>query len=306
MNLRQVQYICEVARQRLNISAAAVALHTSQPGVSKQIKLLEAELGAQIFVRTLRRLSAITPFGEKILLSAQRIVNEISHIKAVSRDVEKNNVGTLVIATTHTQARYVLPGVMRRFTQRHPRVRLMLRHGDPAQIAQLLLAGEADLGVTTDVPKKPADLVVLPCHKFERVVVVPSRHPLLRARRLTLKLLAQYPLVSYEPAFTGRHHVLEAFEHRGLEPKVVLSAIDADVIKACVEQGFGIAVLLGITFDARRDSGLKAIPASHLFRPGTISVALHRQHYLRQYEYDFIEMFAARWNRANVQRVAGL
>ncbi len=301
MNIRQLQYIAEVMKQRFNISAAAKALHTSQPGVSKQIKLLEHEVGAQIFVRTRNKVTGITPFGELILAPAQRVVSDVAFIRAAASNLHKQNTGTLVVATTHTQAHYVLPGIMKRFAEHHPKVRITQRLGTPQQIAELVLAGEADIGVTTNVSELPKQLVALPCRKFERVVIAPPRHELLGKPKVSLKTLARYPLVSYDPAYTGHQHIVAAFQRAGLTPNIVLSASDADVIKACVAQDFGIGVLLEVAFDKARDTGLRAIPAGHLFQPAIVSIVLQRQHYLRTYCYDFIEMLATRWSRVNVE-----
>lgn len=302
MNLRQLRYINEIAKRGLNISAAASALHTSQPGISKQVRLLEAELGADIFVRSSNRLSGITPLGHKIIGMAQNVIAEISNIRAASGDLQEEKSGPLVIATTHTQARYVLPEIMKRFTLRYPGVQLTLRHGDPSRISELLLSGEADIGMTTETAPHLRELLVLPCRRFQRVVVVPRGHELLNRKRLTLRLLAKYPLVTYEPAFTGRRQLERAFEREGLKPELVLSAIDADVIKSCVEHGLGIAVLSEVTYDETADSKLCAIPAGHLFEPSVTNIAVHRHRYLRRYAYDFIEMCAPRWTRANIER----
>lgn len=306
MNLRQLRYISEIAKRGLNISAVASALHTSQPGISKQVKLLEAELGSEIFVRSSNRLSGITPLGQKIIGMAQNVITEISNIKAASGGLDQERSGPLVIATTHTQARYVLPEIMKRFTLRYPKVQLTLRHGDPSRISELLLSGEADIGVTTDTAQHLRELLVLPCRRFQRVVIVPREHKLLNKKRLTLKILAEYPLVTYEPAFTGRRQLEKAFEREGLKPELVLSAIDADVIKSCVEHGLGIAVLSEVTYDQSDDSGLCAIPAGHLFEPSVTSIVIHRHRYLRRYAYDFIEMCAPPWSQANVQRATAL
>ncbi|MBI4203845.1 MAG: LysR family transcriptional regulator [Betaproteobacteria bacterium] len=300
MNLRQMQYVCEIARRDLNISAVAAALHTNQPGISKQVKLLETELGIEIFVRSRNRLSGITPHGQKIIAMAQAIVNEMANIKSASRDVVQESSGSLVIAVTHTQARYVLPEVIKKFAARYPKVRITMRHADPERIVEMLLSGHADLGVTTNDPPKVRDLIVLPCREFQRVVIVPRGHQLQR-RRLTLKELARYPLVTYEPAFTSRETVIKAFAKRGLEPKVVLSAIDADVIKSCVEQGLGIAVLSEVTFEPQRDQNLCAIPAGHLFDRSVTKIWLCRNHHVRRYTYDFIEICAPRWTRSSIE-----
>lgn len=301
MNLRQMQYVCEIAKRDLNISSVASALHTHQPGISKQVKRLETELGIEIFLRSRNRLSGITPHGQKIIAMAQAIVNEVANIRAVSRDVVQESNGSLVIAVTHTQARYVLPEVIKRFSSRYPKVRITMRHADPERIVAMLLSGDADIGVTTNDPPKVRELIVLPCREFQRLVIVPRGHKLLQSKRLTLKELARYPLVTYEPAFTSREIVVRAFEKQGMEPKVVLSAIDADVIKTCVEQGLGIAVLSEVTFDPERDRHLRAIPAGHLFDPSVTKIWLCRNHHVRRYTYDFIEMCAPRWSRSNVE-----
>jgi LysR family cys regulon transcriptional activator len=303
MNLRQMRYLCEIAKRELNISAVAAALHTNQPGISKQVKLLETELGIQIFVRSRNRLSGITPHGRKIIEMAHSITNEVANMKAVSRDVVQKDSGSLVIAVTHTQARYVLPEVIKRFTARYPKVRITMRHADPEKITEMLLSGAADLGVTTNDPPALRELVVLPVREFQRVVVVPRGHKLLRSRRLTLKELARCPIVTYEPAFTAREIVVRAFDKAKLEPKLVISSIDADVIKTCVEQGMGIAVLSEVTFDAGRDLNLAAIPAGHLFDPSITKIWLCRKHYLRRYAYDFIEMCNPRWSRSAVEHL---
>jgi LysR family transcriptional regulator, cys regulon transcriptional activator len=306
MNLRQLRYISEIAQRGLNISAVASALHTSQPGISKQVRLLETELGAEIFVRSSNRLSGVTPLGQKIIGMAQNVIAEISNIRVASRDLEQERSGSFVIATTHTQARYVLPEIMKRFTLRYPKVQLTLRHGDPSRISELLLSGEADIGVTTETAKHLRELLVLPCRRFQRVVIVPRGHELLNKKRLTLKLLAKYPLVTYEPAFTGRRQLEKAFEREGLKPTLVLSAIDADVIKSCVEHGLGIAVLSEVTYDKSGDFKLCALPAGHLFEPSVTNIVIHRHRYQRRYVYDFIEMCAPPWSRANVQRATAL
>ena len=303
VNIRQLQYICEIAkRDDLSISAAAAALHTNQPGVSKQVKLLEEELGVAIFGRGRNRLSGITSEGEQILGHAKAILNEVGSIRAIGRERMLEDAGPLVVAVTHTQARHVLPGVVKAFTKRYPKVRITMRHADPERIAHMLGSGEADFGVTTNEAPRGSDLVVLPVRKFGRVVIVPRSHPLTRSKRLTLKQLASHPLVTYEPAFTSREVVLRAFSKAGLEPKVVISAIDGDVIKTCVEQGLGYAVLSEVTFEPARDTNLCALAAGHLFPPSITRIWLSRRRYIRRYTYEFIEMCAPRWTRTNVQQ----
>lgn len=303
MNIRQLQYVNEVVRQQLNVSAAAKALHTSQPGVSKQIRLLENEVGAQIFTRARNKVTGITSFGKLILSPAQRILSDVAFIKAAAEDLHKR-AGTLVVAATHTQAHYVLPEVMKRFAKQYPKVRLVQRVGTPQQITELILSGDADIGITTNISNLTRQLLALPCRKFERVVLVPSAHELLKKDRITLKTLARYPLVSYDPSDTGHPHILAAFQRAGLKPNIVLSASDADVIKACVLQDFGIGVLSEAIYDRTLDTRLHAISAGHIFQPSIVSIVLQRHRYLRTYCYDFIEMLAPRWSRANVEGAA--
>jgi LysR family cys regulon transcriptional activator len=304
MNLRQLRYISEIVRRDLNISTVAAALHTAQPGISKQVRLLEDELGVPIFVRSRGRLSALTEEGARIVELANRALDEIDNIHSVGRERRRPASRTLVIATTHTQARYVLPEILKRYTHRHPTVRINLRHGDPAQIAALVASGEADIGVTTGTGEDVKDLLALPYRRMKRVVIVPRGHPLLQRKRLTLKALARYPLVTYEPQFTGRRELMRAFEREGLTPTLFVSAIDADVIKTCVEQGLGIAVLSEVTYDPERDTRLRAIPAGSLFAPSTTSVVLHRRRHLQPHAYDFVETCVPAWTRAQVQRMA--
>ena len=301
MNLRQLRYIAEIAQHDLNISAVAAALHTSQSGISKQVKLLESELGIEIFVRSRARLRGTTPQGRRVIDYARKALDEISNILALSD--EGKRPASITIATSHTQARYVLPEIMKRFSARYPRVRISLVHGDPAQIAELVRSGRADIGVSTE-SARVKDLLTLPYRSFERVVIVPRGHALLDMKRVTLKALARYPLVSYEPQYTGRRDVVKAFEKAGVTPRMPVSATDADVIKTYVEQGLGVAILSEVTFDPGREAGLRAIPAGHLFAPSTTLLLLHRKRYLHRHAYDFIELCLPKWTRAHVQEAA--
>jgi LysR family cys regulon transcriptional activator len=299
MNLRQLRYIAEIAQHDLNISAMASALHTSQSGISKQVKLLESELGIEIFVRSRSRLRGTTPQGQRVIEYASKALDEISNIQALSD--ERKHPGRIAIATSHTQARYVLPDIMKRFSARYPKVRISVLHGDPAEIAELVRSGRADIGVSTDTARIK-DILTLPYRRFERVLIVPRGHALLDMKRVTLKALARYPLVSYEPQYSGRRDVVKAFEKAGIAPRMPVSATDADVIKTYVEQGLGVAVLSEVTFDASRDAALRAIRAGHLFTPSTTTLLLNRKRYLHQHAYDFIEMCLPKWTRAQVQR----
>ena len=300
MNLQQLKYLREVARNGLKVSEAAETLFTSQPGISKQIRLLEEELGVTILVRNGKRITALTEPGRIIVGIAERVLQETDNLRAVGREYNAGGRGTLVIATTHTQARYALPPVVARFTQRYPQVRLTLREGSPAHIAELLRAGAADIGIATESDEAFSDLVMLPCAQWTRSVITPLQHPLLGAGALTLEKIAAYPLITYDFAFTRDSPIQQAFDAAGIKPNVVLTAIAADVIKAYVEQGMGIGILAKMAFDPARDQGIRLINADHLFAASTTRIALRRYAYLRGYTYDFIELFAPALNRTTV------
>lgn len=294
MKLQQLRYICEVARQGLNLSAAAEKLYTSQPGVSKQIRLLEDELGVEIFVRHGKRFVEITRPGRDIIRVAERMLRDATNLKNVAQEFTSEQTGSLTIATTHTQARYALPPVVKRFTERYPGVRLSLRQGSPMQIAELASSGEADLAIATEAIELFSELVMLPCYNWNRCVVVPPAHPLLKVKPLTLEAIARYPIITYDFAFTGRSKINQAFEARGLVPNVTLTAIDADVIKTYVELGLGVGIVAYMAFNPDRDRQLRAIDASHLFESSTTHMGIRKNTYLRGYMYGFIEMFAPR------------
>ena len=300
MKLQQLRYLREVERQGLNLSTAADKLHTSQPGISKQIKLLEDELGVEIFVRNGKRVTEITPPGKAILAIAQRILQEADNLKQAAQDFSNQDSGSLTIATTHTQARYVLPAVIQRFTQRYPKVKLGLMQGNPVQISQFALSGQADFCIATEAIATFDDLVMLPCYGWNRCVVAPPGHPILKRKTLTLEAIAAYPVITYDFAFTGRSQINHAFETKGLKPNVILTAIDSDVIKTYVALGLGIGILAKMAFDPERDSNLRALDASHLFESSTTRIGIPRNAYLRRYIYDFIEMFAPHLTRKTV------
>jgi LysR family cys regulon transcriptional activator len=301
MKLQQLRYLREVAKSGLNLSAAADALHTSQPGISKQIRQLEDELGVQILVRHGKRVVEITAPGKLILDIAERMLKDVENLKQVAREYSSEDTGALVIATTHTQARYALPSVVNRFTRRYPKVRLSLRQGSPQQIAELVKTGEADLAIETEAEEFYDGLVLLPCYQWNRCVITPPGHALLNERRLTLEGIARHPLITYDFAFTGSSPIKRAFETKGITPNVVLTAIDSDVIKAYVEMGLGVGILAKMAYDPARDLGLALIDASHLFEPSTARIAIRRNAYLRGYVYEFIELFAPHLKRAVVE-----
>lgn len=300
MKLQQLRYLVEVARQGLNVSEAAEALFTSQPGVSKQIKLLEDELGIIVFERSGKRLTGITEPGKAVLDISARILREADNLKRVGEEYAGGDSGSLNLATTHTQARYALPKVVQRFVGTYGKVRLALHQGSPTQIAEWVLAGEADIGVATESLDQYPGLVTLPCYQWSHCVIAPAGHPILASHSLSLAELARWPLVTYDPAVSGGSRIGKAFERQGLTPNIILSAIDADVIKTYVGLGLGLGIIAKLAYDPVRDVGLEAIDAGHLFESNTTRLALRRGTYLRQFEYDFIEMFAPQLTKKSV------
>ena len=301
MKLQQLRYLSEVARQDLSVSAAADALHTSQPGVSRQIKELEDELGIEIFVRRGKRFTAVTEPGRAVIAIAERILAEGANLKRAGAEYANEKVGTLTIATTHTQARYALPKAVAALKRRYPDVQLVIHQGNPTQICEMVLRGEADFAIATEQIAHFPELVSMPCYQWNRVVVVPSRHPLARVKPLTLEAVAKYPVVTYDFAFANRSLVQKAFDARGLTPKVVLTALDSDVIKTYVELGLGVGIMAKMAFDSKRDRGLKALDAAHLFESSTTRLGIKRGAYLRRYAYEFIELFAPHLPRTIVE-----
>ncbi len=296
-----MRYLAEVVRRGLNVSEAAEALHTSQPGVSKQIRALEDELGVQVFVRHGKRLASITEPGKAVVAIAERILAEAQNLKRAGEEFANDQIGTLTVAATHTQARYALPKAVAAFKRKYPKVELVLHQGNPTQICEQVIAGEADMGVATEMISQYAEIVSLPVYQWNRCVVVPPKHALLKGT-LTLERLAEHPIVTYDFAFANRSLVQRAFENRGLTPHVVLSAQDSDVIKTYVELGLGVGILAKMAFDPKRDLNLRAIDASHLFESSTTRLGIKRNAYLRRYAYEFIELFAPHLPRASVER----
>ena len=301
MKIQQLRYLAEVVRRGLNVSEAAEALHTSQPGISKQIKALEDELGIQVFARHGKRLVSVTEPGKAVIAIAERILAEAQNLRRAGAEYANDQLGTLTVAATHTQARYLLPKAVAAFKGRYPKVELVIHQGNPTQICEQVLAGEADMGVATEMIAEYPELVSLPVHQWNRCVVVPPKHPLLKAQPLTLEKLAEHPIVTYDFAFANRSLVEKAFEVRGLKPHVVLSAQDSDVIKTYVELGLGIGILAKMAFDPERDRQLRAIDAAHLFESSTTRLGIKRGAYLRRYAYEFIELFAPHLSRKMVE-----
>ena len=302
MKLQQLRYLCEVARRDLSVSAAAEALFTSQPGVSKQIKSLEEELGIEIFVRNGKRMVSVTEPGRAVIAIAERMLADAANLKRAGEDFALEKFGTLTIATTHTQARYALPKAVAAFKRRYPKVQLIIHQGNPTQICEQVAQGEADLCVATEHIAEHPGLVALPCYQWNRCIVVPPRHALLKEEPLTLEAVAKYPIVTYDFAYANRSVVNRAFEQRGLAPQVVLTAFDADVIKTYVELGLGVGIMAAMAFNPKRDRQLRAIDAAHLFPSSTTRLGIKRGAYLRRYAYDFIESFAPNLSRDVVEK----
>ena len=301
MKLQQLRYAVEVARQGLNVSSAAEALHTSQPGVSKQIRLLEEELGVEIFERHGKRVVAVTEPGRAVLAIAERILSETASLKRAGEEFANDSSGSFRIATTHTQARYALPKAVAAFMKKYPNVHLSIQQGNPTQICEQVLAGEADIAIATEAISEYQELVSLPCYQWNRCVVVPPGHPLLKLKTLTLEAVTAHPIITYDFSFAGRSLVNKAFEMRGLKPNIVLSALDADVIKTYVELGLGVGIMAKMAFDPDRDHPLCAIDAAHLFESSMTRLGVRRGAYLRGYAYEFIELFAPHLPRKSVE-----
>ncbi len=304
MNVHHLRAICEVVNQGMKISAAAARLHKSQPGISRQVRELEEELGVKIFQRKRNKIEVLTPPGREILRVAERVLRDIDSLRLIGNEYSKQDAGDLTVATTHTQARYSLPDVVQSFMKRFPKVRLTLRQGNPVQCCELVASGGADIAISTEIPAVPDGLVYLPAYRLTRCIVARRGHPVLRLRELTLEALAKYPVITFDTAFSGRLVVNEAFSRASIEPRVLLSAVDADVSKAYVERGMGVAILASVAFDPVKDTRLAMRDASHLFKSSFLNVSLRRNAYLRAYMSDFVTAFAPHFTADLLARAA--
>ena len=300
MKLQQLKYIWEVARHDLNVSATAESLFTSQPGISKQIRMLEDELGVQIFQRSGKHLTEVTPAGTAIVKMAGEILDKVENVRQIAHEFSDKDRGALSVATTHTQARYLLPSVISEFIGRYPDVSLHMHQGTPVQISEMASKGKVDLAIATEALELFENLIMLPCYRWNRSVIVKHDHPLANEDKLTLEKLAEYPIVTYVFGFTGRSQLDDAFNAKGYVPKVVFTAADADVIKTYVKLGIGVGIVASMAFDPEIDNELVAIDASHLFEASTTKIGLRRGTFLRGYMYEFIELFAPHLNKALV------
>jgi len=302
MNLQQLRFVRETAHHGFNLTQAARALGTSQPALSRAILELEAELGVDIFVRHGKRMLGLTEPGRTILERAERVLAEIAGIERATADFRARDEGELRIATTHTQARYTLPSVIREFRRRYPAVRLTLLQGSPRQITQSVLGREVDFAIATEVSDEVPELLTIPAFEWEHVVVVPRKHPLLE-KPLSLASLVRYPIVTYVEEFAGRRRIDQAFRQAGLTPDVVLAAIDSDVIKTYVELGLGVGIMADLAYDAGRDRHLAALPAGALFGRNLTRLAVRRDAYLRGFALAFIELLAPEADRRVLERL---
>ena len=306
MKLQQLRYIWEVAHHDLNVSATAASLYTSQPGISKQIRLLEDELGVEIFTRSGKHLTRVTPTGEEVLRIAGDILRQVDSIKQLSQEHNSPDRGSLSIATTHTQARYALPQVIEGFIGRYPKVSLHMHQGTPIQISEKAADGSVDFAIATEALELFSDLLMMPCYRWNRCILVPRDHPLASLANVSLEDVAEYPIVTYVFGFTGRSKLDDAFVEKGLTPKVVFTATDADVIKTYVRHGLGIGIVAHMAYDPEVDKDLVAIEAGHLFASSVTSIGFRKGSYLRGYMYDFINAFAPHLTRNVVDEAMAL
>lgn len=296
MTLQQLKYLVAIADTGLNITAAAERLYTSQPGISKQLKLLEQELGVQLFTRKGKSLAAITPAGRDVIGRARRILREVENIRNLASDLSGEQEGTLSIGTTHTQARHVLPEVIKEFRERYPKINLELHQGTSEQIAELVAANRVDFAIATGSRQLFPGLVLLPCFRWDRIILVPNNHPLTDrkgVRELSLSVLAGYPLVTYVFGITGESSLKKAFASQGLEPNVVFTARDADIIKTYVRMGMGVGIVAPMAYECQDQKDLTALSAAGLFPRVTTWLGFRRDAVLRRYMVDFVALFAA-------------
>ena len=307
MNLHQFRFVQEAVRQKLNLTEAAKALHTSQPGVSKAIIELEEELGVEIFARHGKRIKSVTEPGQQVLASVEIILREVGNLKRIGEEYSAQDSGRLSIATTHTQARYVLPEPVARLRQRYPKVTLSLHQGTPEQVARMVITEEAEIGVATESLAEYDELVTLPCYEWQHMLVLPAGHPLASKERISLEDLAAEPLITYHPSFTGRTRIDQAFAQRKLAPRIVLEAIDSDVITTYVKlgMGLGIAAEMAVRDSGTRDTDLVVRPLGHLFGQNVARVAFKRGAYLRNFVFQFAEFLSDRLSRELVLRAMG-
>ncbi|MEW5889426.1 MAG: CysB family HTH-type transcriptional regulator [Pseudomonadota bacterium] len=301
MNFQQLRIIRETVRRGFNLTEVANALFTSQSGVSKHIKDLEDELGVELFVRKGKRLLGLTEPGKELVVIVERMLLDAGNIKRLAEQYSNREEGQLAVVTTHTQARYALPQVVAAFRESYPKVHLKLHQGSPDEIVRMLLDGQADIGVATEALADVAELASFPYYTWHHSVIVPAGHPLEAVRPLTPEAIAEYPIITYHEGFTGRARIDKAFADAGVAPDVVMSALDADVIKTYVELGLGVGIVAAMAFQPGRDAGLRLLESAHLFEANTTRIAVRRGHYLRGFAYRFIECCSPQLNEGLVR-----
>ncbi len=303
MKLQQLRCIFQIVQSEFNISKASEVLNTSQPGVSKQIKLLEDEIGIKIFQRNGKRLVGLTEPGKTVLESIEAILQESNNIKVISEEYIQKDQGTFTIATTHTQARYKLPNVVEEFVKKYPKINLNIHQGNPSQVTEQIISGKADVGIATESINLSDDIHTIPCYQWNRCIVMPKNHPLTKARRITLENLALYPMITYDYAFTGSTIVSEVFKNANIEPNIMLTAIDADVIKTYVSLNMGIGLIAEMAYDKNKDYPLVSRDVSHLFPQSTTYIGIRRENFLRKYTSDFISMFIPQTSEKELKKI---
>ena len=302
MNLQQMRYLVEVVKQDFNISSTAVILHTSQPGISKQIAILENELGVKIFERQGRRLIGLTAAGRQILPSAQQIVQSSATLKKIASDFQNEKKGFLSIATTHTQARYTLPKAIQSFRKQFPDVHLALHQGTPKQICDQVAEGISDIAIATEAIGEDPRLVSLPCFKWNRSIIIPPKHPLATEKNLTLERIAHFSLITYDVSFAGQTLTNATFSEHRIQPNITLTALDTDIIKTYVRLGLGVGLIASIAYDTNQDTDLVARDVSHLFPDSETKIGLRKNSYLRGFAYTFIEQFIPHLTKQVIER----
>ncbi|HCD05353.1 MULTISPECIES: CysB family HTH-type transcriptional regulator [unclassified Methylophaga] len=290
MNFQQLRIIRETVRRNFNLTEVANHLFTSQSGVSKHIKDLEDELGVELYIRKGKRLTGLTEPGKEMLKIVERMLLDANNIKRLAEHYSQQDTGKLTIATTHTQARYVLPEVITQFKQRYPKVHLKLHQGSPDEIVKMMIEGEADIGIATEALGNIPELVSFAYYHWQHAVIVPKEHPLIKQQKLTLADIAEYPIVTYHEGFTGRATIDKAFLKQHIDADIAMSALDADVIKSYVELGLGVGIVAAMAYDAERDIKLTLLDSSHLFEQNITKIAVRKGHYMRQFAYDFIQL----------------
>ena len=291
MKLQQLRCVYQIVQNDFNISKAAEFLHTSQPGVSKQIQLLEDEVGIKIFQRNGKRLTGLSDAGNDLYKSISEIIREVSNIKNISHEHENDDAGSFTIATTHTQARYKLPKVVEAFVKKYPKIDLNIHQGDPSQVTEKILKGDADVGIATESIGHNANIICIPCYSWNRVLVFPKNHALSSIKEITLQNIASYPMITYDYAFTGSTIVSKVFKEANISPNIMLTAIDADVIKTYVELNLGVGLIAEMAYDKNKDSALESRDVSHLFPTSTTYIGIRKETFVRGFVYEFIKMF---------------